>query len=306
MSFDEQLTDIIKKDRNIRDSSLNAYIRNIKKLLKIADLEPTIENMKTLFNDKDKVIELLQGKQPSTIRNYIASIIVAGGEGYSELLELYQKQNLERVGNGKKTEAMEKNWTSLDELRDVLQGYISQIDFKKKTLTKKEMDLLKKYVVGSLYIGDDANPPLRLDYIMEIISKPDYNRLTEKEKREKNYLVVQSKMKKFFSLGEYKTSDKYGIKEIPVGKDLNKVLNTWLKYNTSKYLLPNNKGEQITSNALTKLIQSTFAPTGKKISASMLRHIFITEKFPPMTKEKEQIADKMLHSKSQQGDYAKD
>jgi len=262
--------------------------------------------MKTLFEDKDKVIELLQGKQPSTIRNYIASIIVAGGEGYSELLELYQKQNLERVGNGKKTEAMEKNWTSLQELRDVLQGYISQIDFKKKTLTKKEMDLLKKYVVGSLYIGDDANPPLRLDYIMEIISKPDYNRLTEKEKREKNYLVVQSKMKKFFSLGEYKTSDKYGIKEIPVGKDLNKILNTWLKYNTSKYLLPNNKGEQITSNALTKLIQSTFAPTGKKISASMLRHIFITEKFPPMTKEKEQIADKMLHSKSQQGDYAKD
>ena len=83
-------------------------------------------------------------------------------------------------------------------------------------------------------------------------------------------------------------------------------MNIWLKYNESPYLILNSKGEKITTNSLTKLLTKIFEPTGKNISSSMLRHIFITEKFPPQTEEKIELADKMLHSKEVQGSvYAK-
>jgi len=109
-----------------------------------------------------------------------------------------------------------------------------------------------------------------------------------------------------FSLGEYKTSQKYGVKEIKVGKKLNTVLNVWLKYNKSKHLILNANGDQITPNSLTKLLIKIFEPSGKKISSSMLRSIYISEKFPPQNEEKTKLADLMLHSKEIAGDvYAK-
>ena len=83
-------------------------------------------------------------------------------------------------------------------------------------------------------------------------------------------------------------------------------MNIWLKYNKSPYLILNSKGEKISPNSLTKLLIKVFEPSGKKISSSMLRHIYITEKFPPQTDEKTELAEKMLHSKQVQSDiYAK-
>ena len=62
----------------------------------------------------------------------------------------------------------------------------------------------------------------------------------------------------------------------------------------------------MTSNGLTKYLNKTFEPSGKNnISSSMIRHIFITDKFPPQLKEKEEVASKMGHSVAQQELYAK-
>ena len=119
--------------------------------------------------------------------------------------------------------------------------------------------------------------PLDYDYIMTVISNKEYDKLTEKEIENNNYTVVKSRNSKMFSLGEYKTSGKYGTKIIPVGKKLNSALNIWLKFNTSGHLLLNSKKEPMTANGLTKYLQKTFSPTGKNISSSMIRHIFISQ-----------------------------
>ncbi len=319
MSFDSELTKVINSKRNIRDSSMKAYISNLNKLLSMNDSEKSISNLNTLLKNPDKVIELLNERKNSTIRNYLASIVVYVNtiddeellKKYRELMEEYGKEYVNHLKENQKSPNQDKNWTSLKSLTDVLKDYKKQIDkqglLKKDELTKKEMDLLQKYVVGMLYIGDETNPPLRNDYIMEIISEADYKRLSEAEKKKKNYLVVKNRNTKYFSIGEYKTSGKYGIKEFPIGKSLNKVLNYWLKYNKSKHLLLNSKNEPMSANGLTKYIQKVFEPTGKKIGASMLRHIYITEKINPMTKQQKELADKMLHSTGvQQGVYNKD
>jgi hypothetical protein len=320
MEFKETLKELILKKRNIKPTTLKAYILNLSKILKMSDMDETIENLDSLLEDSSLIMKILEDKKPSTIRNYLASIVVYLShddenkellDEYRKLMETYQKQNNENISNNSKTDSQKKNWATLEELRKILKNYKKLLDLdgalKKDELSKKQFDILQKYLVGNLYIGDDSNPPLRNDYIMEIINKKDYDSLTEKNKKDKNYLVVKNKSNKFFSLGNYKTEDKYGVKEIKVGKDLNRILNIWLKYNKSKDLLLNSKGEAMSANGLTKYLIKVFEPTGKKISSSILRSIYITEKFPPQTKEKEELASKMLHSSDvAHSVYAKD
>jgi hypothetical protein len=319
MSFNDDITKLILEKRNVKESSLKAYLLNLNKILKLEGLEATVSNLNKTLEDSEEVMNILKDKKASTIRNYLASIVVYLSLGeknselvktYRELMDKYQKENNEGLANNQKSESQKKNWSSLKELQDIVKSYKKELDrtgaLKKDKLSKKDFDTLQKFVVGSLYIGDPENPPLRNDYIMNIIFKSQYDELTEEEKKRMNYLVIVNRSNKFFSLGEYKTSDKFGIKEIKVGKILNRILNIWLKYNESPYLILNSKGEKITPNSLTKLLTKIFEPTGKNISSSMLRHIFITEKFPPQTEEKIELANSMLHSVGVQGSvYAK-
>ena len=95
---------------------------------------------------------------------------------------------------------------------------------------------------------------------------------------------------------EYKTSGKYGENQVKVGKKLNSVLNIWLKYNKTDSLLLNSQGKPMSANGLGKEIKKVFEPTGKNISVNMLRHIFISEKYPKeKLDEKAEDAKKMGH-----------
>ena len=318
MTFIEELKSKIKEKRNIRDSSLNAYIFNINKLHKLI-FDKEVENLKFL-KDKEKVMKAIEEKKLSTRKSYLASIVVSlmAMSEDEDLIKFYRtemedlaKKFNEEMGEQRKSETQDKNWVSLDKLRKVMRKYRNELNEKKifqkepDSLTNKEFDLLQKWVVSSLYILDD-NPPLRNDYLMKVISQKDYYKLTEEDKKKQNYLVNKSRNTKTFSLGEYKTAGKYGTKLIPVGKKLNSVLNIWLKFNTTGNLLLNSRKEPMTSNGLTKYLNKTFEPSGKNnISSSMIRHIFITDKFPPQLKEKEEVASKMGHSVAQQELYAK-
>ena len=97
-----------------------------------------------------------------------------------------------------------------------------------------------------------------------------------------------------------------GLSIIPVGKILNSVLNIWLKFNVNDYLLVDSRGGVMNSNQLSKYIARVFEPTGKKITINILRHIYISTKFPVAdTKFKKEIAKKMMHSGATQDEYAK-
>jgi mevalonate pyrophosphate decarboxylase len=61
----------------------------------------------------------------------------------------------------------------------------------------------------------------------------------------------------------------------------------------------------MTANDLSKYIVKVFSPTGKKVGATMLRHIVISELFPARLEEQQKTADLMLHSTNQQNLYAK-
>lgn len=319
--FITKLGDDITKSRNIKPSSLKVYLFNIEKLHDKIFSKREFNNLMWL-KKRDKVMKAIEDMKLSSRKTYLASIVVAlssQGDKFEddvkyyrdEMEELAKQYNTEQEQQ-KKSDKEDKNWTSLSSLRKVNRNYRNELKERKvfqkepDKITNKEFDLLQKWVVSGLYVLDD-NPPLRNDYIMDVIKYTDYQKLTEAQKKEKNYLVIKSRNNKFFSLGEYKTSGKYGTKEIEVGKKLNSMLNVWLKFNTSGHLLLNSKKEPMTANGLTKYLNKTFEPSGKSnISSSLIRHIFITEKIGgPTLKEKQEIADKMGHSVNQQELYKK-
>lgn len=315
----EVIKNKIKQKRpNIRDSSLNMYLNNLKKVNKELGNDNLYE-IQTLEN-KDDITKLLKEKKDTTKKNYLASFIVllmSDEEKYKKLIDEYRlemellAQKIDKFNKSQeKTDSQKKNWSSIEELQKIVNEYKKEIErkglFKESALTKKEFNLIQKYVVGMLYIGDPKNnAPLRADYNdMKIIHISDYNKLSEEDLK-KNYLVIRSKNKKFFSLGEYKTHGKYGLKIIPLGSKLNTVMNKWLKINKSGFLLLNSSSKPMTPNQLTKFVVRVFKPSKKEIGINILRHIVISELYPPKLKERSKTAEQMGHSVSQQELYSK-
>ena len=283
----------IDEKRNIKPNSLNAYVISISKLHKATEGDGEFKNLDFLKDTKE-IKEFLSSLKLSTQKNYLASIIVSldamNTKGkyddlikeYREILDDTHNKYVEDYENGEKSESQKKNWASMKELKKVMAMYLRDIKerelFSKEELNKKQMALMQKWVIANLFLNEE-NPPTRLDYSpMEIISKGEYDKLDEEERKENNYLVVLSRNNKFFSFNEYKTSGKYGENQVKVGKKLNSVLNIWLKYNKTDSLLLNSQGKPMSANGLGKEIKKVFEPTGKNISVNMLRHIFISEK----------------------------
>jgi hypothetical protein len=312
--MDELISTIKSKRPNIKDSSLNMYIKNLRKLNKEIGDSSNVHSLKVL-KEKSKVDKFLETKAKSTKKNYYATIVVLLMTEENEDKDLIDKYRVEMEDldsslkemqkSQEKTEKQKQNWASLEELQKVMKTYKREIDmkglFKKENLTKSELDLIQKYVITSLYVLDpENNPPLRSDYSMTVINIKDYNKMKDAELKQ-NYLVVRGQNKKFFHLGEFKTQGKFDNKTIDVGKKLNTVLNKWLKVNPTKFLLFNRSLEMMTANQLTKAVKSAFSPLNKNgLGISMIRHIVISTLYPPQNKEKQELADKMLHSVEQQ------
>ena len=317
----DKLFNKIKEVRpNLKDASLNMYLRSLAKINKEKGNDD-LYNVKIL-DDKDYIDEFLSEKKDNTKKNYLSSIVVilmamkkkkAMVDYYRNKMELLGNSIKEHLQTQKKSDKQNENWVNLKTLQSVVNEYKKEI-IRKGLLKKdyenqssKDKELIKKWVIGSIYVLDpEHNPPLRADIgEMRILKNAEYNDLSEKDLK-KNYLVVVGRKKKFFHLGEFKTEGKFGNKIINIGTKLNNVLNRYFINYDKEYLVVDSNGTPMTPNQLSKFVIKTFEPTDKKIGISLIRHIVITHLFPPQTDEKKELADLMLHSVAvQQGVYSK-
>jgi hypothetical protein len=313
MSLEKSINDA----RSIKPNSLRAYMISLKKIHQKLESDSDINDISSWLCGKnvEKIINLLSEMKITTRKNYIAAIIVAlttDKDKYEDVLKEYREylaiiveEYTKQLKSQTKSKKQEANWVSMDELKEIVGGYkkeIRKLDLANKELwSNKEFNLYQLYLVGLLYT---EIPPVRLDYSnMMLITEADYKKLTEKNK---NYLVLVSRNKKYFSLGSYKTEDKYGVHIIDIPPVINSVINKWLSHNTSGFFLVNTQRNILTDNGLTKLINKVFAATGKKISSTMIRHIYLSGKYDANQAEMEKDAAAMLHSVgTQQNIYVK-
>lgn len=323
MTYIDSLLDKLKKKRpTLSNGSITTYKRNLIQLhKKMFDGNGGIESLDFL-KDKEKVFDAIKDMKPSSQKLILTTMCVflnadddktndAVCKDYrKEVLKIQTEMSNKNVGQHK-TDKEKDNWVSWARLEKVRRHYRTQITNKSfmktktaSTISNADFNLLQMWVVASLYT---LHPPIRNNYIMTVIDEDDYKKISKSDQANTNYLVVKNKKEKYFVLNSYKTVAIHGQKIIPLEKMLNSVINIWLKFNDSGFLLLNIRKEELTNNGLTKLIQKTFAPTGKdNISVNMLRKIYLTDKYGDEKGEKEKDADAMMHSvKTQQTKYVK-
>ena len=312
MSYKE----IIKKFKpTVSDNTINQYNFTLNKIGKLIGASP--EDIKP-FKNLDKVREAIEHLSDNTKKNYLSNIIVLlkAKKTAEEVIKKFDTERQKYVdiyedglSNGTKSEKQTANWADFEEIEKVrlsIKKEVHNAKIKTKVqngkITPADRKLYQDYLLISLYT---LLPPVRLDYgDMENISKTEYDDLGEK-KEFHNYLVMDKKSA-FFSMNEYKTSHKYGEKKIDIPPELLRIIKSYMRINKTGFLLIDNRNKQLGANGITKHLTRIFKnKLGKSISASMLRHIYLTTKYKDVQAEMAKDADIMGHDTKTQKGYVK-
>ena len=304
------LTQYIKEHRNVRDTTIEIYQRYLNRL-SLEICKAPFSNIDFILTDTDIVIEFLKSQSTSVRRNFLSAILVVlspeerkkPAPEYKEVYNCFSKmlkkdhdKYIEQISSHNKNSKENENWldwSQIIQIREELYQNVKEIT-EKEELSNKELRKLQKYLVLCLYT---MHPPRRLEYADTVIITQDtFQQLPISKKNDNIFLVIGQNKQLCFGKNMVKSSTSENV-IINVCPELSEVLDIWLKHNTKNYLLLDSRGNQLTKNGLSKLLQRIFAHTGKSISASMLRKIKISSEFDPIVADKQQkLAKSMNHS----------
>jgi hypothetical protein len=270
----------------ISASSLNLYTKNLIRLNEGKE----IKNLKFL-KDIPAIIDKIKDYKANTRRTYIISIVSLLKQEpklkklYDEYYKLLLEYNTTLKNNTEKSESQTENWITQDqvlekqrELESILPSIIN-----KKSITQEQYQQLFNLLILSLYT---LNAPRRnLDYLkMNIINKYIPENLTDN-----NYLDLTDKK---FIFKNFKTKKTYKEQIIPIEDNLLNIIKIFLKFHPIKKeikkklpvpLLVDFEGNPYNnSNDITRILNKIF---NKKIGSSMLRNIYLTDKYSDQQKE---------------------
>lgn len=292
---------IMEARPNVKESTIKMYESNLKKLKKMFDSED-YDFLKDIDSVKDKLKNLHYTSQ----RNYYNSIIILlmalnHKKEYDKLLNEYNslrddlnKQYEEENAKGTISEKQKANFVSLEEIKKMISRMEEDLKgWKKKDLKQSEKMLLVVYMIYQIHI----RLPLRNDLSnCMAIRKSEYNKLSDKDKEDNNYLVV-NKSDMFFVLNKFKTSKKYEELKFSVPKDLEKLLRAYIRKTGMGVLFKSSTGKPYSRNAISQLLLKTSKKyIDKNISTTMLRKIVLSDKFSETKKEMEKMSKITGHS----------
>ncbi len=306
ISVKDPIEEIKSARPNLKENTVKQYQTNLNKLKKMFDTDDY-----GFLDSPDDVMEKIESLHYTTQRNFLNAIIVLlmalnHDERYDKLLKEYgdlrdgfNNKYDEENKSGIISDKQSKNFATIEEVYEMINKMGAELKpIKKKNkddITKKEMNLLQAFVLFSIY----SKYPMRNDVSeMESISKRDYNKLKEEDKKSKNYLVIH-KNGMFFVLNKYKTSKKYEELKIEIDDpQVKKLLRYYLRVNGMGVLFKSSTGKPLTRIEISKtLLKYSQKYMGKSISSTLLRKIYLSSKYGDMKKELEKDNQIMGHSK---------
>lgn len=309
------LTEIIKKKRpNLKDISINQYIKSLNKLKELFESDDF-----EFLKEPNEVMKKLSNLHFTTIRNTLNAVIVylLAVDGDEDIIKTYTEKRdelntkyEEEQAKGVISDKQKKNYgDDPKQTKEELNGMIEKMDKelkpirKKEELSKKEKALLQVYTIFNIYM----KMPFRNDVAnMDAIKQGAFNKLSKEERESKNYLVI-NKNQLYFVLNNYKTKSKYEELKLDIeDKELKKILFYYLKRNGEGRLFKSQAGTPLTSNALSQLLLKTSNKyIGKSISTTLLRKLYLS-KYSDVKEEMKKDANMMGHSvETQQKVYVK-
>lgn len=280
------------KGKNITESSLKLYMNNLRRL-NGGEYPKSL----TFLRNVEKIVGDLEKYKPNTRRCYLISIVTSL-KGDPKMKKLYDKyytllEEYNKAGavNNEKSETQKENWISQDEVKKVYDELTAEVKplLEKKKLSTAEYDRVLYWVTLSLYTLQ--KPRRNADYQLAYLvgSKIPDN-------KDVNYLDMSSG-KWYFN--NYKTKGTYSTQIVDATPEMMEVIREFLKVHPLRpkkknYIIPllvTANGEPFKQkNTITKILNKVF---GKKIGVSMLRNIYLTDKFGDKVKELEQTSEQM-------------
>ena len=295
------LTEIIKKERpNLKDISIKQYIKSLNKLKDLFESD-NYEFLK----EPNEVMEKLSNLHFTTIRNTLNAVIVylMAVDGDKDIIKTYTEkrdelntQYVEEQEKGIISDKQAKNFATKEELNKMIEEMETQLKpiRKKEELSKKEKALLQVYTIFNIYM----KMPMRNDIAgMIALKQGAFNKLPKEERDSNNYLVI-NKNNLYFILNNYKTKGTYNELKLDIeDKGLKKILFYFLKRNGEGVLFKSQVGTPLTSNALTQLLTKISKRyMGKSVSTTMLRKIYLSDKYSDVKDEMKKDSVMMGHS----------
>jgi hypothetical protein len=264
------------------------YLRNIKKISKeLFDVDkPTVN----YFADYDSVAEYMDGiANPFSRKMMCTSIIVLIESSkikkvVKDKYKEYQKK-LALFNDGvyrenEKSSKEEINWITREEIQEVIDNSLLRARNPGQGSNRQQVDYFQQYLVLNLYF---QLPPIRNDYAnVKIIDKEVKDTPLCSLDTEFNYV-------NFFDntlyLCVYKTAKFYGTQKIPIPESLMSIIKEYqslkkekLNYTGPFMLINTTNLTKMNGNTLTKYLNKIFKP--KKVSTTILRKVYLSEKYP--------------------------
>jgi len=287
---------------NISASSRKLYNHN---LIKLNNGKP-LKDLKFLYKS-DEVLAKINEVKPNTRRTYLIAVVSSLKDRpeprfkklYTKYYAPLDELNKSLKDNTTKTDKVKDNWMEQSDINkrlEELQKIIPEIKDKKK-ITDEEYNVLLNLVILSLYTLQA--PRRNKDYINCFIVKkvPDDT--------DHNYLDITDWNWVF---NNYKTQKKYSTQVIPVSPELKEILQTYLKFHPEAKSITKKKVavQFIPLNSSTDMTRTLNKILGKKVGCSMLRAIFLTDKFGKEQKELKETTNQMGTSiETAQNNYIK-
>lgn len=237
----------------------------------------------------------------NTRKSYTASIVAIlnrqKGKVWEDLNKYYRVMFLKERSifaekpAHEKTETQKENWISWDNIKEIFGKLKDKADdaSKKARMSNADRKVVENYMILALYV---LQPPRRnADYYLMEIGKGS--------NESKNYADLKDG-KYYFN--NFKTA-KSGKECLTIPDEIMPVLKWYVKLMNLRdgdYLLFPDDDARTNSNRMTKALNSIL---GKKVGASMLRHIYLSNKYGKIIEEQTEDANFMAHSVTMQKAY---
>lgn len=289
---------IEKQLEGLSPNTISMYLAK----LRILNGNQPLKNLTFLKNVKAITEKLSSIQNDNTRKSYTASIVAVlnrqedqaskkANEKYKSLFLKERSIFTDKQALGEKSETQKENWMSQDEIAAIhkaLDDKVNAIENKSK-LTEKEHKLVEDWLLLSLYV---LQPPRRnMDYYMMKFGLGDNKNF--------NYVCLDKGM---YHFNNFKTS-KYGVEEIEIPDKMKSIFKQYLELTGLKagdFILFQKDTRRTSSNIITKALNRIL---GKKVGSSMMRHIYLSNKYGDVKDEQTNDAEFMSHSKTMQGNY---
>lgn len=288
---------------NLSAGSLRTYTSILKNLAK--QLGMPLETPDDVIEHHKKIIEHLANVAGNVRKTRLSALIVfiEKAKQAEKVVEAFRKQMLDdckdyeqQISKQEMTERQKEGYIPLSEVMGKFHALEKEVApiMKKDTLDKKEFARVQLYVLLSCLLL--IEPRRSLDYTQFKLKGADETK--------DNYMKTE-KRKPYFVFNQYKTAKKYGMQKLEIPSKLHKIIKRWAVLNPHEWLLMNTQqSNKISQTQLTHLLYGFFE---KPISTSMLRHIYLTDKYKgvPALAEMEKTAENMGHELSMALKYVK-